>query len=58
MAVRHLGNYAVSIASSSTLVHVGRSVNGGDVGDYAISVASSSSLVVVGGDVSGDDVGE
>jgi len=56
--MRHLGNNAVSIASGTTIVHVGRGVNGGGVGDDAISVASRSSVVVVGGDVSEDDVGE
>jgi len=56
--VRHLCNNAVSTASGTTFVHVGRSVNGGGVGDDAISAASGSSFVVVGGNVSEDDVGE
>jgi len=56
--VRHLGNNAVSTASGTAFVHVGRSVNGGGVGDDAISAAPGSSFVVVGGDVSEDDGGE
>jgi hypothetical protein len=56
--VRHLGDNAISIAPGTTIVHVGRGVNGGGVSDDAVSVASGTSIVVIGGDVSGDDVGE
>src|SRR6267378_4071700 len=56
--MRHLGNNAISIASGTAIVHVGRGVNGGGVGTNAVGVASGASIVVVGGDVSGDDVAE
>jgi hypothetical protein len=56
--VHHLGNNTISVASGTTIVHVGRGVNSGGVGNNAVSVTSGASVVVVRGHVGGDDVGE